>query len=71
MVDWFVKSHERTTTAKNMGILKYHPTSLKLRKRYASVEDLIKPNQASIPSECQVNMLKVPVLALIIEASAV
>jgi hypothetical protein len=24
----FCSGHERTTTAKNMGILKYHPTSL-------------------------------------------
>jgi hypothetical protein len=28
--DVVVPGHERTTTAKNMGILKYHPTSLKL-----------------------------------------
>jgi hypothetical protein len=43
-------SHERTTTAKNMGILKYHPTSLVSYERgwpLACMEDLIKPNQAS------------------------
>jgi hypothetical protein len=60
------RTHESTTTAKNMGILKYHPTSLISYERgwpLACLEDLIKPNQAS--------MLKVPVLALIIETSAV
>jgi hypothetical protein len=48
-------SHERTTTAKNMGILKYHLTSLISYERcwppgiicLACLEDLIKPNQAS------------------------
>jgi hypothetical protein len=42
--------HERTTTAKNMGLLKYHPTSLISYERgwpLACLEDLIKPNQAS------------------------
>jgi hypothetical protein len=42
--------HERTTTAKNMGILKYHLTSLISYERcwpLAFLEDLIKPNQAS------------------------
>jgi hypothetical protein len=42
--------HERTTTAKNMGILKYHPTSLISYERgwpLACLGDLIKPNQAS------------------------
>jgi hypothetical protein len=37
--------HERTTTAKNMGILKYHPTSLVSYERgwtLACLEDLIK-----------------------------
>jgi hypothetical protein len=51
--------HERTTTAKNMGILKYHPTSLISYERgwpLACLEDLI---------------IKVPVLALIIVTSAV
>jgi hypothetical protein len=41
-------NHERTTTAKNMGILKYHPTSLIIYERgwpLACLEDLIKPNQ--------------------------
>jgi hypothetical protein len=45
---------ERTTTVtcvKNMGILKYHPTSLILSYErgwpLACLEDLIKPNQAS------------------------
>jgi hypothetical protein len=54
-------SHERTTTAKNMGILKYHLTSLISYERcwpLAYLGDLIKPNQASL-------------LALIIETSAV
>jgi hypothetical protein len=43
--------HERTITAKNMGILKYHQTSLISYERgwpLACLEDLIKPNQASI-----------------------
>jgi hypothetical protein len=69
--------HERTTTAKNMGILKYHQTSLISYERgwpLACLEDLIKPNQASHQgarwTSC-VSMLKVPVLALIIETSAV
>jgi hypothetical protein len=42
--------HERTTTGKNMGILKYHPTSLMRYERgwhLACLEDVIKPNQAS------------------------
>jgi hypothetical protein len=42
--------HERTTTAKNMGILKYHPTYLISYERgwpLACLEDLIKSNQAS------------------------
>jgi hypothetical protein len=45
-----VLSHsERTTTAKNMGILKYHPTSLISYERgwpLGCLDDLIKPNQA-------------------------
>jgi hypothetical protein len=64
--------HERTTTAKNMGILKYHQNSLISYERgwpLACLEDLIKPNQAS--HQGAVSMLKVPVLALIIETSAV
>jgi hypothetical protein len=43
-------SHERTTTAKNMGILKYHQTSLISNERdwpLACLEYLIKPNRAS------------------------
>jgi hypothetical protein len=69
--------HERTTTAKNMGILKCHPTSLISYERgwpLACLEDLIKPNQASQQGArwtSSVSMLKVPVLALIIETSAV
>jgi hypothetical protein len=42
--------HERTTTVKNMGILKYHQTSLISYERgwpLACLEDLMKPNQAS------------------------
>jgi hypothetical protein len=42
--------HERTTTAKNMGILKYHLTSLISYEScwpLACLGDLIKPNQAS------------------------
>jgi hypothetical protein len=42
--------HERTTTAKNMGILKYHQTSLISSERgwpLACLGGLIKPNQAS------------------------
>jgi hypothetical protein len=42
--------HERTTTAKNMGILKYHQTSLISYERgwpLAYPDGLIKPNQAS------------------------
>jgi hypothetical protein len=42
--------HKRTTTAKNMGIFKYHPTSLISYERgwaLACLEDIIKPNQAS------------------------
>jgi hypothetical protein len=45
-----IDNHERTTTAKNMGIHKYHPTSLISYERgwpLACLEDLIKPNQAS------------------------
>jgi hypothetical protein len=45
-----ITKHERTTTAKNMGILKYHPTSLISYERgwpLVCLEDLIKPNQAS------------------------
>jgi hypothetical protein len=42
--------HERTTIAKNMGIFKYHPTSLISYERglpLACLEDLIKPNQGA------------------------
>jgi hypothetical protein len=45
-----------TTTAKNMGIDKYHPNSLISYERgwpLACLEDLIKPN---LPSGCQVNI---------------
>jgi hypothetical protein len=44
---------------KNMGILKYCPTSLMSYERgwpLACLEDLIKPNQAGLPSGCQVNI---------------
>jgi hypothetical protein len=60
-----------------MGILKYHPTSLISYERgwaLACLEDLIKPNQASHQGArwtSSVSILKVPVLALIIETSAV
>jgi hypothetical protein len=69
--------HERTTTAKNMGILKYHLTSLISDERcwpLACLGDLIKPNQACHQGarwKSSVSMLRVPVLALIIETSAV
>jgi hypothetical protein len=69
--------HERTTTAKNMGILKYHQTSLISYERgwpLACLDGLIKPNQASHQGArwtSSVSMLKVLVLALIIETSAV
>jgi hypothetical protein len=42
--------HERTNTAKNMGILKYHQTSLISYERgwhLACLDGVIKPNQAS------------------------
>jgi hypothetical protein len=71
------KTHERTTTAKNMGIHKYHPTSLISYDRcwpLACLDALIKPNQASHQGArwtSSVSMLEVPVLALIIETSAV
>jgi hypothetical protein len=61
-----------------MGILKYHQTSLISYERgwpLAYLESLIKPDQASHHAGCQVNIkcfyAKVPVLALIIETSAV
>jgi hypothetical protein len=60
-----------------MGILKYHQTSLVGYERgwpLACLEDLIKPNQASHQGArwiSSVSMLKVPVLTLIIETSAV
>jgi hypothetical protein len=70
-----LNKHERTTTAKNMVILKYHQTSLISYERcwpLACLDGLIKPG---LPSGCQVNikysMLRVPILALIIETSAV
>jgi hypothetical protein len=76
-IQWHIRTkHERTTTAKNMGILKYHPTSLIRYERgwpLACLEDLIKQNQASHQGArwtSSVPMLKVPVLALIIETSA-
>jgi hypothetical protein len=49
VTDRFV-TDERTTTVKNMGILKYHQTSLISYERgwpLACLEDLIKPNQSS------------------------
>jgi hypothetical protein len=58
-----------------MGILKYHQTSIISYERgwpLACLEDLIKPNQASHQGArwtSSVSMLKVPVLALIIETS--
>jgi hypothetical protein len=76
----FIGIHERTTTAKNMGIHKYHRTSLISYERgwpLACLEGLIKPNQASHQgarwTSTSVSMLRVglPVLALIIETSAV
>jgi hypothetical protein len=60
-----------------MGILKYHPTSLISYERgwpLAYLDGLIKPNEASHQGArwtSSVSMLKVPVLALIIETSAV
>jgi hypothetical protein len=71
------KDHERTTTAKNMWILKYYPTSLISYERgwpMACLDGLIKPNQTSHQGArwtSSVSMLKVPVFALIIEISAV
>jgi hypothetical protein len=70
-------AHERTTTAKNMGILKYHQTSLIMYEScwpLACLGGLIKPNQASHQGArwtSSVSMLKVPVLALVMETSAV
>jgi hypothetical protein len=43
-----INLHERTTTAKNMGILKYHPTSLISYERGWPLACL-EPNQASHP----------------------
>jgi hypothetical protein len=69
--------HERTTTAKNIGILKYHQTYLISYERgwpLACLDGLIKPNQASHQGArwtSSVSMLNVPVSALIIETSAV
>jgi hypothetical protein len=59
-----------------MGILKYHQTSLISYERgwpLACLEDLIKPNQASHQGARWTSSvsIKVPVLALIIESSAV
>jgi hypothetical protein len=51
--------HERTTTAKNMGILKYHPTSLisyEIGWPLACLDGLIKQTRPPIrvPGEHQV-----------------
>jgi hypothetical protein len=73
----YFRSHERTTTAKNMGILKYHLISLISYERgwpLACLDGLIKPKQASHQGArwtSSVSMLRVPILALIIETSAV
>jgi hypothetical protein len=71
----FLNWHERTTTAKNMGILKYRLTSLisyEICWPLACLEDLIKPNHQGARWTSNVSsMLRVPVLALIIETSAV
>jgi hypothetical protein len=71
----YTPRHERTTTAKNMGILKYHQTSLISYERgwpLACMGGLIKPG---LPSGCQVDIkcfyAKSTSLALIIETSAV
>jgi hypothetical protein len=69
--------YERTTTAKNMGILKYHQTCLisyEIGWPLACLDGLIKPNQTSHQGAkwtSSVSMLKVPVLALLIKTSAV
>jgi hypothetical protein len=46
--------HERTTTAKNMGILKYHPTSVISYER--SMPGRSYQINPGLPSGCQVNI---------------
>jgi hypothetical protein len=49
--------HERTTTAKNMGMLKYHQTSLKLLKRLApGMPGWSCQTKPGLASGCQVNI---------------
>jgi hypothetical protein len=64
----------RTTTAKNMGILKYHQTSLISYEwgwPLACLDGLIKPNQASHQGARWTSSVSIPVLGLLIETSAV